>query len=149
MPPWYDGLGRRAYDGRCQRTGGPWRAPGEYGTRSRPGRTPRSLRARRMGKARPLVGSGLGRCGVGADAEKARRTGTRDVSARQRSGRQRVKVPVFELEKLHFLNRSAQNFEYESCRSHYPLQLSQRPQGVLLNSFGIKSTQSLNAIHCQ
>jgi hypothetical protein len=75
MPLWYDNLGRCAYGGVPPRTGGPWRAPGRYGAGGSahgPGKTPRSLGVRRMGKAWRL------------------------------SGRQRVDVPVFELEKLQF-----------------------------------------------
>jgi hypothetical protein len=33
------------------------------------------------------------------------------------------------------LNRSAQCDQQESCRSHYPLQLSQKPYSVFLNGF--------------
>jgi hypothetical protein len=47
------------------------------------------------------------------------------------------------------LNRSAQNIEYESCRSHYPLQLSQRLYGVFLNRFCKKSFPTLNVNMCQ
>jgi hypothetical protein len=47
------------------------------------------------------------------------------------------------------LNRSAQRGEYESSRSHYPMQLLQRPNGVFLNSFCINCNQSLNATLCQ
>jgi hypothetical protein len=47
------------------------------------------------------------------------------------------------------LNKSAQNFEYESCRSHYPLQHSQRPYGVFLIRFCTTSLSTLNATHFQ
>jgi hypothetical protein len=59
--------------------------------------------------------------------------------AQWRSGRHRDSATVFEIEKLHFLNTSAQIFEYGSCTSHYALQLSQRPYGVFLNRFSTTS----------
>jgi hypothetical protein len=50
-----------------------------------------------------------------------------------------VKVyTCLKLKNSNFLNTSAQNSEYESCRSHYHLQLSQRPYGFFLNRFCTK-----------
>jgi hypothetical protein len=48
-----------------------------------------------------------------------------------------------------FLNTSAQSFEYKSCRSHYHLQLSQRPYRFFLNRFCTKDLPTLNATQFQ
>jgi hypothetical protein len=44
-----------------------------------------------------------------------------------------------------FLNTSVQSFEYESCRSHYHLQSSQRPYRVFINRCCTKDVPTLNA----
>jgi hypothetical protein len=52
------------------------------------------------GEGAPRSAGGLGRRGVDADAEVARRASVSDVAALRRSGRPRVGVTVFEPEKL-------------------------------------------------
>jgi hypothetical protein len=106
-----------------------------------------------MGKARDLgrwaasAGGGLGhRCRGGHDTL---RSSARNVAVQQRFGRHRDRVLAFEIENLHFLNTSAQIFEYESCRSPYPLQLSQRSYGVFLNRFCTHGLPTLNATRIQ
>jgi hypothetical protein len=49
----------------------------------------------------------------------------RDVVARRRSGLKHFAERMFEQEKLYFLNKTALNFEHESCRSSYPITFSQ------------------------
>jgi hypothetical protein len=70
----------------------------------------------------------------------------------RRGGAPADSVTVYQCLKLknsNFLNKGAQNFEHESCRPHYPLQLSQRPYGFFLNRFCKRSLPALNANWCQ
>jgi hypothetical protein len=76
----------------------------------------------------------------GADAEAGER-GARNVAAWRRSGLNVLLVHCLKLRNSKILYKSAQNFEYESCRSQYHLQLSQRPYGVFSMDFAQKICQ--------
>jgi hypothetical protein len=81
-------------------------------------------KVRGLGRRAASAGGGLERGHRGV-----RHTGVtsgaraRDIVVRRCSGRHRDRAAIFEIEKLHFFNTSAQIFEHESCRSHYALQL--------------------------
>jgi hypothetical protein len=105
---------------------------------------------RRLGKRRPR--SAGPRAVHGADAEAGVRG--RGIATRRRGAERGRSVLVLLSLGLNttnskILNRSAQNFEYKSCRSHYPLQLSQRPYGVYLSRFCKRSLPTLNVNLCQ
>jgi hypothetical protein len=89
----------------------------------------------------------------GADAEDGRRAGAtrgaHDIAAQRRSGLNVLLVHCLKFKNSKNLYKSAQNFEYKSCRSQYHLQLSQRPYGVFLNGFCTKGLPTLNATQFQ
>jgi hypothetical protein len=58
---------------------------------------------------------------VSADAEVVRRAGARDIAARRALADSVSMHQRLNSKNTKFLNIRAQNFEYESCRSHYPL----------------------------
>jgi hypothetical protein len=112
-------------------------AAGECGSstwRARTSRGPRCVRC--LGKARPGTA-----CDTDAEAARhARRRGA------ERSWLEIVsQCPCLNVKISKNLNRSAQSGEYESCRSHYPLQLLQRLYGVFLHGFWTNCYQTLNA----
>jgi hypothetical protein len=154
-------LGRRAYG---------WTADGPMVRRMHSARTAWRRGGVWHGAIRSVLGCGasLGKaCGLwrratsvggalgGARVRTPRaRTRGRGVTARRR-GAERGR-PIFNLLSLSLntiyskiLNKSEQNFEYENCRSHCPLQLSQRPYGVFLNRFCRSGLPTLNATQFQ
>jgi hypothetical protein len=64
--------------------------------------------------------------GCGADAEVGRRAGARDVASRRRPGQTALLVTSLKMIFSKILYISAPNFEYESCRSSFPIPLSKR-----------------------
>jgi hypothetical protein len=70
------------------------------------------------------------RDGLGKPRSLRRRTGAasrRDVAAQSAASPFCFLSLRLNMNNSKNLNRSVQNFEYKNCRSHYPLQLSQRP----------------------
>jgi hypothetical protein len=90
-----------------------------------------------------------GRQGRPARGRGAQLAGARDVVAQRRPGPNVLPVPCLKLNNSKNLYKSAQNFEYESCRSQYHLQLSQRLYGAFLIRFCTTSLSTLNANHFQ
>jgi hypothetical protein len=123
---WWGGAWRGAIEASRE-----WRRPGEV--------------------ARPGTAGSLGRWWPRAQTPRGGTARARHAArerARRRSGQHRDRVLAFEIEKLHFLNTSAQLFEYESCRSHYPLQLSQRPYGVFSIDFAQQVCELCMPLNC-
>jgi hypothetical protein len=90
IPPWYGNLGRHAYGGALPTDR---RSVAHTGTvrrgrrRARPREDSEEPRGAAHGEGAPWLAGGLGRRGVGADAEVARHAGARDVVALRRSSR--------------------------------------------------------------
>jgi hypothetical protein len=104
------------------------------------GSTPRARRRTARGAgalgAHGLRVRGHGTTRTGWQAHHAR--ATCDVATRCRPA---ITVPMCLALDVFFskiLNRSAQSGKSESCRSHYPLQLLQRPSSVFLHGFCTK-----------
>jgi glutamate synthase domain-containing protein 1 len=49
--------------------------------------------------------------------------------------------PCLKLKNSNFLNTSAQNFEYESCRSHYPYNFHKGHMGFFSTDFAKEACQ--------
>jgi hypothetical protein len=97
-----------------------------------------------MGKGRPRRAGPRAVCaraprrrGAGAGRRSRRACGVSQPAAASQ-------CPTLNALNSKKLNKSAQSGQKESCRSHYPLQLSQRPYGVFLHGFCTKCCQTLN-----
>jgi hypothetical protein len=111
---------------------------------------------RGLGRRAASGGGGLRRR-MGADTEgqgQAAHGRGHGVAARRRGSERGQLVFVLlslglNMNNFRILNRSVPNFEYESYRSHYPLQLSRKPYRVFLNRFCKKGLATLNVNLCQ
>jgi hypothetical protein len=116
------------------------------------GRIPRPRGTTPGEGARPGMVGCLGRRGLGSGRLGGRRAGaTRSVCATSRRDDALTEnvllSPCLKAKNSKFFNRTVLNFEYESCRSGYPLQLSKRLYRVFLNKFCRKGLSTLNATH--
>jgi hypothetical protein len=138
MRPWYPAsTGARTGH---RRTGGPRRAPSQYGA-------VRGVDA----AGRTLMASGRGSWGRASLGRRAALGGVQRATSR-RGGVRASKVLMALCSKLNnskILYKSAPNVEYESCRSQTHLQLSQRLYGVFLIGFFSASLSTLNTTPLQ
>jgi hypothetical protein len=143
-------LGRRAYGGAPpsdRRSVARARLVRRIHDGARSGRTPRSLGAQARGEGTAWDG-GRPWAGCGTNTETGRSAG----AARGRGRRRGAAAPWPNCFAGHpfendFLKNLVHIFEYESCRSSYPLQLSKRLYRVFLNRFCRRGLPTLNATH--